>query len=46
MLILNKVGADRKVVILGGFEQVLAQNRPFLIIFAVLIFNKFSVHLP
>lgn len=40
MLILNKVGADLKVAISGGFEQVLAQNRPFLIIFAVLIFNN------
>lgn len=41
MLILNKVGADLKVAISGGFEQVLAQNRPFLIIFIMLIFNKF-----
>ncbi len=30
-----------KVAISGGFEQVLAQTRPFLIIFTVLIFNKF-----
>ena len=46
MLILNKVGADLKVAISGGFEQVLAQNRPFLIIFTVSIFSKFKVLMP
>ena len=46
MLILNKVGADWKVAISGGEERVLVQNRPFLIIFPVLIFNKIQVHLP
>ena len=30
----------------GDFEQVLAQNRPFLMIFAVLIFNKIQVLMP
>lgn len=46
MLILNKVGADLNVAISGGFEQVLAQNRPFLMIFTMLIFNNFQVPLP
>ena len=46
MSIFNKVGADLKVAFSGGFEQVLAQNRPFFIVFAVLIFNKFSALLP